>query len=175
MGLAARQLSSPGPSPSPSPSHSPRVQRRPESSLGRGSGATAAPAAAPARKPRAGRSRSADWTAELGRAPGAGVSAHLVQRGAGGLQGVFAGEPWARGPGHLPLRNASICIQRIKGSNLVVSVLSHLEKGPLCPLLQNIPGHARRINSFLAPFAKPSFSFRPPPTAVKIRRLLTAL
>ncbi|XP_027817932.2 formin-2 [Ovis aries] len=86
-----RQLSSPGPSPSPSPSHSPRVQRRPESSLGRGSGATAAPAAAPARKPRAGRSRSADWTAELGRAPGAGVSAHLVQRGAGGLQGVFAG------------------------------------------------------------------------------------
>ncbi|KAF4018802.1 hypothetical protein G4228_011031 [Cervus hanglu yarkandensis] len=81
-----RQLSSPGPSPSPSPSHSPRVQRRPESSLGRGSGATAAPAAAPARKPRAGRSRSADWTAELGRAPGAGVSAHLVQRGAGGLQ-----------------------------------------------------------------------------------------
>ncbi|KAM9702484.1 formin-2 [Dama dama] len=86
-----RQLSSPGPSPSPSPSHSPRVQRRPESSLGRGSGDTAAPAAAPARKPRAGRSRSADWTAELGRAPGAGVSAHLVQRGAGGLQGVFAG------------------------------------------------------------------------------------
>ncbi|XP_068839187.1 formin-2 [Capricornis sumatraensis] len=86
-----RQLSSPGPSPSPSPSHSPRVQRRPESSLGRGSGATKAPAAAPARKPRAGRSRSADWTAELGRAPGEGVSAHLVQRGAGGLQGVFAG------------------------------------------------------------------------------------
>uniref|UniRef100_A0A4W2IJ62 Formin-2 n=1 Tax=Bos indicus x Bos taurus TaxID=30522 RepID=A0A4W2IJ62_BOBOX len=86
-----RQLSSPGPSPSPSPSHSPRVQRRPESSLGRGSGAPAAPAAAPARKPRAGRSRSADWTAELGRAPGAGVSAHLVQRGAGGFQGVFAG------------------------------------------------------------------------------------
>lgn len=170
-----RQLSSPGPSPSPSPSHSPRVQRRPESSLGRGSGATAAPAAAPARKPRAGRSRSADWTAELGRAPGAGVSAHLVQRGAGGLQGVFAGEPWARGPGHLPLRNASICIQSIKGSNLVVSVLSHLEKGPLCPLLRNIPGHARQSNSFLAPFAKPSFSFRPPPTALKIRRLLTAL
>ncbi|XP_052495483.1 formin-2 [Budorcas taxicolor] len=86
-----RQLSSPGPSPSPSPSHSPRVQRRPESSVGRDSGATAAPAAAPARKPRAGRSRSADWTAELGRAPGEGVSAHLVQRGAGGLQGVFAG------------------------------------------------------------------------------------
>ncbi|XP_057592954.1 formin-2-like [Hippopotamus amphibius kiboko] len=86
-----RQLSSPGPSPSPSPSHSPRVQRRPESSLGRRSGAAAAPAAAPARKPRAGRSRSADWTAELGRAPGTGVSAHLAQRGAGGLQDVFAG------------------------------------------------------------------------------------
>ncbi|XP_023987722.1 formin-2 [Physeter macrocephalus] len=84
-----RQLSSPGPSPAPSPSHSPRVQRRPESSLDRGSGAAAAPAA-PARKPRAGRSRSADWTAELGRAPGAGVSAHLAQRGAGGLQDVFA-------------------------------------------------------------------------------------
>ncbi|XP_059982869.1 formin-2 [Lagenorhynchus albirostris] len=89
-----RQLSSPGPSPAPSPSQSPRVQRRPESSLDRGSGAVAAPAAAaaaPARKPRAGRSRSADWTAELGRAPGAGVSAHLAQRGAGGLQDVFAG------------------------------------------------------------------------------------
>ncbi|XP_059889774.1 formin-2-like [Delphinus delphis] len=89
-----RQLSSPGPSPAPSPSQSPRVQRRPESSLDRGSGAAAAPAAAaaaPARKPRAGRSRSADWTAELGRAPGAGVSAHLAQRGAGGLQDVFAG------------------------------------------------------------------------------------
>ncbi|XP_057395581.1 formin-2 [Balaenoptera acutorostrata] len=87
-----RQLSSPGPSPAPSPSHSPQVQRRPESSLDRGSGAAAAPAAAaPARKPRAGRSRSADWTAELGRAPGAGVSAHLAQRGAGGLQDVFAG------------------------------------------------------------------------------------
>ncbi|XP_032464954.1 formin-2 [Phocoena sinus] len=85
-----RQLSSPGPSPAPSPSQSPRVQRRPESSLDRGSGAAAA-AAAPARKPRAGRSRSADWTAELGRAPGAGVSAHLTQRGAGGLQDVFAG------------------------------------------------------------------------------------
>ncbi|XP_049552942.1 formin-2 [Orcinus orca] len=89
-----RQLSSPGPSPAPSPSQSPRVQRRPESSLDRGSGAVAVPAAAaaaPARKPRAGRSRSADWTAELGRAPGAGVSAHLAQRGAGGLQDVFAG------------------------------------------------------------------------------------
>ncbi|XP_066881854.1 formin-2 isoform X2 [Kogia breviceps] len=87
-----RQLSSPGPSPAPSPSHSPRVQRRPESSLDRGSGAAPAPpAAAPARKPRAGRSRSADWTAELARAPGAGVSAHLAQRGAGGLQDVFAG------------------------------------------------------------------------------------
>ncbi|XP_007471675.1 PREDICTED: formin-2-like [Lipotes vexillifer] len=81
-----RQLSSPGPSPAPSPSQSPRVQRRPESSLDWGSGAAAAPAAAAAaavRKPRAGRSRSADWTAELGRAPGAGVSAHLAQRGAG--------------------------------------------------------------------------------------------
>ncbi|XP_047618608.1 formin-2 [Phacochoerus africanus] len=87
-----RQLSSPGPSPSASPSHSPRVQRRPESSLGRDSGAVTAPAAAPARKPRAGRSRSADWTAELGRAPGVGGSAHLQQRGPGGLQDVFAGE-----------------------------------------------------------------------------------
>lgn len=87
-----RQLSSPGPSPSASPSHSPRVQRRPESSLGRDSGAVTAPAAARARKPRAGRSRSADWTAELGRAPGVGGSAHLPQRGAGGLQDVFAGE-----------------------------------------------------------------------------------
>ncbi|XP_029082014.1 formin-2 [Monodon monoceros] len=105
-----RQLSSPGPSPAASPSQSPRVQRRPESSLDRGSGAAAAPAAAaaaPARKPRAGRSRSADWTAELGRAPGAGVSAHLTQRGAGGLQDVFAGERRARGPGRLPLGDVS--------------------------------------------------------------------
>ena len=104
-----RQLSSPGPSPAPSPSHSPQVQRRPESSLDRGSGAAAAPAAAaPARKPRAGRSRSADWTAELGRAPGAGVSAHLAQRGAGGLQDVFAGERRARGPGRLPPGDVSV-------------------------------------------------------------------
>ena len=44
----------------------------------------------------------------------------------------------------------------------------------MCPLLQNIPGHARQINSFWAPFAKPSFSSRPP-TALKIRRLFTAL
>lgn len=87
-----RQLSSPGPSPSPSPSHSPRVQRRPESSLDRGTRPVTAAAAVPARKPRAGRSRSADWTAELGRAPGAGGSAHLPQRRAGGLQDVFAGE-----------------------------------------------------------------------------------
>ncbi|XP_074229321.1 formin-2 isoform X2 [Camelus bactrianus] len=86
-----RQLSSPGPSPSPSPSHSPRVQRRPESSLDRGTRPVTAAAAVPARKPRAGRSRSADWTAELGRAPGAGGSAHLPQRRAGGLQDVFAG------------------------------------------------------------------------------------
>lgn len=111
-----RQLSSPGPSPSPSPSHSPRVQRRPESSLGRGSGATAAPAAAPARKPRAGRSRSADWTAELGRAPGAGVSAHLVQRGAGGLQGVFAGEPWARALGTCPSEMLRFAYRELKGA-----------------------------------------------------------
>ncbi|XP_065750014.1 formin-2 [Phocoena phocoena] len=111
-----RQLSSPGPSPAPSPSQSPRVQRRPESSLDRGSGAAAA-AAAPARKPRAGRSRSADWTAELGRAPGAGVSAHLTQRGAGGLQDVFAAKqrpgvqaPLPTGPGVAPAGTAQFWV-----------------------------------------------------------------
>ncbi|XP_059952636.1 formin-2-like [Mesoplodon densirostris] len=152
-----RQLSSPGPSPAPSPSHSPRVQRRPESSLDRGSGAAAAPAAAaaaPARKPRAGRSRSADWTAELGRAPGAGVSAHLAQRGAGGLQDVFAGERRTRGPGRLPLGDVSVCTQGLKGNSLGASVLRHLAQGPLCPLLQNIPGHARQIGSFFGTVCK---------------------
>lgn len=153
-----RQLSSPGPSPAPSPSQSPRVQRRPESSLDRGSGAAAAPAAAaaaaPARKPRAGRSRSADWTAELGRAPGAGVSAHLAQRGAGGLQDVFAGERRARGPGRLTLGDVYVFIQGLKGSSLGASVLRHREQGPLCPLLQNIPGHARQIGSFFGTVCK---------------------
>lgn len=84
-----RQLSSPNHSPSQSPSQSPRIKRRPEPSLSRGPRAALVSAAAPAKKHRAdgglacGLSRSADWTEELGsRAPPAGGSVHLLERGA---------------------------------------------------------------------------------------------
>nr|XP_058908827.1 formin-2 [Kogia breviceps] len=125
-----RQLSSPGPSPAPSPSHSPRVQRRPESSLDRGSGAAPAPpAAAPARKPRAGRSRSADWTAELARAPGAGVSAHLAQRGAGvptgpGVAPALTGKDSGRPSANLGVQNVYL------GRTLLEKLFSQQESGP---------------------------------------------
>lgn len=84
-----RQLSSPNHSPSQSPDQSPRIKRRLESSLTRGPRAAFASAAAPAKKHPAdgslegGLSRSADWTEELdAQAPGAGGSAHLLERGA---------------------------------------------------------------------------------------------
>nr|XP_035136794.1 formin-2 isoform X2 [Callithrix jacchus] len=83
-----RQLSSPNHSPSQSPNQSPRIKRRPEASLSQGSRTALASAAAPAKKHRAdgglagGLSRSADWTEELGAStPGAGGSAHLLERG----------------------------------------------------------------------------------------------
>lgn len=84
-----RQLSSPNHSPSQSPNQSPRIKRRLETSLSRGPRAAFVSAAAPAKKHRAdgglagGLSRSADWTEELDtRAPRAGGSAHLLERGA---------------------------------------------------------------------------------------------
>ncbi|XP_053462004.1 formin-2-like [Nycticebus coucang] len=83
-----RQLSSPNHSPSQSPSQSPRIKRRLEPSLSRGPRTALASAAAPAKKHRAdgglsgGLSRSADWTEDLdARAPRAGGSAHLLERG----------------------------------------------------------------------------------------------
>ncbi|XP_066091247.1 formin-2 [Saccopteryx bilineata] len=85
-----RQLSSPNHSPSQSPNQSPRIKRRLESSLSRGPRAAFAAATAPAKKhPADGGlaggqlSRSADWTEDLDvRAPRAGGSAHLLERGA---------------------------------------------------------------------------------------------
>ncbi|KAM7049979.1 formin-2 isoform 2-T2 [Molossus nigricans] len=129
-----RQLSSPNHSPSQSPNQSPRIKRRLETSLSRGPRAAFASAAAPAKKHRAdgglagGLSRSADWTEELdARAPRAGGSAHLLERGAaadGGTPPALA----AQAPG---AQAAADGFQNVfTGRTLLEKLFSQQENGP---------------------------------------------
>ncbi|XP_054432692.1 formin-2 isoform X2 [Pteronotus mesoamericanus] len=129
-----RQLSSPNHSPSPSPDQSPRIKRRLESSLSRGPRAAFAPAAAPAKKHRAdgglagGLSRSADWTEELdARAPRAGGSAHLLERGAA----ADGGTPPALAAKASGAQAAADGFQNVfTGRTLLEKLFSQQENGP---------------------------------------------
>ncbi|XP_021538353.1 formin-2 [Neomonachus schauinslandi] len=131
-----RQLSSPNHSPSQSPSQSPRIKRRLEPSLSRGPRAALVSAAAPAKKHRAesglacGLSRSADWTEELGsRAPPAGGSAHLLERGA--ASEGSGGAPPAQAAKVSGAQAAADCFQNVfTGRTLLEKLFSQQENGP---------------------------------------------
>nr|XP_025733794.1 formin-2 [Callorhinus ursinus] len=131
-----RQLSSPNHSPSQSPSQSPRIKRRLESSLSRGPRASLVSAAAPAKKHRAdsglacGLSRSADWTEELGsRAPPAGGSAHLLERGA--ASEGSGGAPPVQAAKVSGAQAAADCFQNVfTGRTLLEKLFSQQENGP---------------------------------------------
>ncbi|XP_032245162.1 formin-2 [Phoca vitulina] len=131
-----RQLSSPNHSPSQSPSQSPRIKRRLEPSLSRGPRAALVSAAAPAKKHRAesglacGLSRSADWTEELGsRAPPAGGSAHLLERGA--TSEGSGGAPPVQAAKVSGAQAAADCFQNVfTGRTLLEKLFSQQENGP---------------------------------------------
>ncbi|XP_064450460.1 formin-2 isoform X1 [Mirounga angustirostris] len=131
-----RQLSSPNHSPSQSPSQSPRIKRRLEPSLSREPRAALVSAAAPAKKHRAesglacGLSRSADWTEELGsRAPPAGGSAHLLERGA--ASEGSGGAPPAQAAKVSGAQAAADCFQNVfTGRTLLEKLFSQQENGP---------------------------------------------
>ncbi|XP_035932613.2 formin-2 [Halichoerus grypus] len=131
-----RQLSSPNHSPSQSPSQSPRIKRRLEPSLSRGPRAALVSAAAPAKKHRAesglacGLSRSADWTEELGsRAPPAGGSAHLLERGA--ASEGSGGAPPVQAAKVSGAQAAADCFQNVfTGRTLLEKLFSQQENGP---------------------------------------------
>ncbi|XP_027967263.1 LOW QUALITY PROTEIN: formin-2 [Eumetopias jubatus] len=131
-----RQLSSPNHSPSQSPSQSPRIKRRLESSLSRGPRASLVSAAAPAKKHRAdsglacGLSRSADWTEELGsRAPPAGGSAHLLERGV--ASEGSGGAPPVQAAKVSGAQAAADCFQNVfTGRTLLEKLFSQQENGP---------------------------------------------
>uniref|UniRef100_A0A2K5DEU7 Formin-2 n=1 Tax=Aotus nancymaae TaxID=37293 RepID=A0A2K5DEU7_AOTNA len=131
-----RQLSSPNHSPSQSPNQSPRIKRRPEASLSQGSRTALASAAAPAKKHRAdgglagGLSRSADWTEELGaRTPGAGGSAHLLERGVAADRGGGVSPALAAKASGAPA--AADGFQNVfTGRTLLEKLFSQQENGP---------------------------------------------
>uniref|UniRef100_A0A2K5RL64 Formin 2 n=1 Tax=Cebus imitator TaxID=2715852 RepID=A0A2K5RL64_CEBIM len=131
-----RQLSSPNHSPSQSPNQSPRIKRRPEASQSQGSRTALASAAAPAKKHRVdgglagGLSRSADWTEELGaRTPGAGGSAHLLERGVAADRGGGVSPALAAKASGAPA--AADGFQNVfTGRTLLEKLFSQQENGP---------------------------------------------
>lgn len=69
-------------------------------------------------------------------------------------------------------------MQGLKGKSLAIAFLCVISRKAVhfskISVLY-VQSHTRQMNSFLAYFAKPSFSFPPHPTALKITRLFTVL